>query len=254
MKSLDELDIVYPYKTDGIGEELRYSLRSLKNIPHKNVWVVGDKEDWFSDEIRYVRFDIESSIGKTKYSNVNTALIALSIWDEKEYSGRDNLTQDYILFNDDFFVMQKLGNQIPRMYHGTLYDKLNELQSNPWTKTNKIYIDELRSALETLKSLNKPILNYELHLPMVFNQEKYAEIFSQFKGSAARRSLYGNIYNTSYDKPFGEIEIGKDCKIYGKDEIFDDDSIFVSTTYHSFYGKAGDKIKEVFTERSIYER
>ena len=36
------LDVVTPYRENG-SEELKYTLRGLKNIPHRNVWVCGDE-------------------------------------------------------------------------------------------------------------------------------------------------------------------------------------------------------------------
>ena len=45
-------DIVYVYKQSGDGgQELKHSLRSLCNITHGKIFVVGDREDWFSDHI-----------------------------------------------------------------------------------------------------------------------------------------------------------------------------------------------------------
>lgn len=249
---MENLDIVYPYKTDGSGEELRYSLRSLVNIPHRYVWVVGDREPWFSDEIRYIKFD-HTQIGKNKYQNVNEALIALSIWDEYEATGRENPSSDYILFNDDFFILQPIDN-LPRITNGTLQDKIKALKNNPYTKNNKIYISGLEYALERLKVTNTVCLNYESHLPMIFNQEKYAKIFSQQKDSPARRSLYGNAFIDKDDLRYGMYNLESDCKIYDPEQEISGHPIFISTTANSFHGKAGQYIKQMFTERSIYER
>ena len=45
------MDIVYLIKVDpeNDSEELRYSLRSLKNIPHQKVILVGEKPEWVTN-------------------------------------------------------------------------------------------------------------------------------------------------------------------------------------------------------------
>jgi len=52
------VDVVISYlHTKNNGEELRYALRSIhRNVlwPRK-VWVVGDREDWFSDELGFLQ-------------------------------------------------------------------------------------------------------------------------------------------------------------------------------------------------------
>ena len=44
-KSL-EMDIVYVVRPGDENEALRYSLRSLANIPHRTVWIAGYRPKW----------------------------------------------------------------------------------------------------------------------------------------------------------------------------------------------------------------
>ena len=45
-----DFDVVYCVKDDPDNEELRYSLRSLKNLPHQKVWIYGGGPKWLNEE------------------------------------------------------------------------------------------------------------------------------------------------------------------------------------------------------------
>ena len=48
------MDIVYPIKKTIKNEDLRYSLRSLCNIEHNKVFIIGELPDWVSEEVYYI--------------------------------------------------------------------------------------------------------------------------------------------------------------------------------------------------------
>ena len=46
----EDLDVVYCVKELITNEELRYSLRSLRNLPHRKVWIFGGCPKWVNTE------------------------------------------------------------------------------------------------------------------------------------------------------------------------------------------------------------
>ena len=95
--------VVYYYKEDAShGEDLRYSIRSVvKNFPYSKIILLGSKPSWFheSKEFIYIpsEFKKESSwtLGWVPFQHMLTLL---------KYAD----FEDFILFNDDFFVTKKI--------------------------------------------------------------------------------------------------------------------------------------------------
>ena len=88
------IDVVYILKKNTDPQELIYSLRSLKNFPHRKVWFVGGQPDGLYPDGRIKH----EQTGVTKWERVRSSLIKITECDE--------ITDDFYLFNDDFFVMK----------------------------------------------------------------------------------------------------------------------------------------------------
>ena len=236
---LSEMDIVYIYKSNG-SEELKYSLRSLKNIPHRNVIISGDGEDWFSDEIIHLPRDSRRYYrARTKYSDAeNNLLRALN------YEG---LSDNFILFNDDFFVMSAI-KKVPHYNIGTLKDCLAErLERTGETG----YTRAIRQTAGSLAELQlKDPLNFSVHTPMVMSKSKRLAVSKLINGNVTStttlaRTVYGNLF-------IDKSEQIEDVKVYDLDTVIDNK--FVSTDERSFeYGEIGKVIREKFCEPSMYE-
>ena len=87
---MSKLPVVIPYvHTNDDGAELRYTLRSLKNIKNWNgeVYVIGDKERWFKDII-YIR---QKRQWGRPYDDVINKLKQVPV-------------DDYILMMDDVYI------------------------------------------------------------------------------------------------------------------------------------------------------
>lgn len=102
MRIDEQTDVVYPVKLTRNGNrELRLSLRSLSNIPHRNVYVVApERPEWLSGDVRF----IECPDDHVSYENVNRKLLAAC--------SVDDLSENFIFMNDDIFIMQKM-TEIP---------------------------------------------------------------------------------------------------------------------------------------------
>lgn len=224
-------DIVYILKEDIDSEELRYSLRTVEaNFPHRYVWFFGGCPDWAAPD-RFVAFH---QTGRTKWEKSTSTLRAICTTDE--------VTDDFWLFNDDFFIMHKLDD-FPQMYHGTLADRVQEIRNDRrWSRYSK----NLKVTAQMLIDAGYGTLNYAVHVPILVNKQKALEVLDKFPGCPMFRSLYGNYCN------IGGVDI-EDVKIYKKDQPPDDRAL-LSTTEDSFGdGEVGRYIRARFMKESHWE-
>lgn len=199
-----DLDIVYFVKDRMYNEELRYSLRSVDvNMPHKRVWIFGGCPINIVPDIR-VRVD---QVGKTKWDRVRN--MYKMVCENKE------ITDDFIMFNDDFFVMQPT-NRITPTYRCSLKEHIKILEPHKPSAYSKL----LRDCRETLTG--EP-LSYELHVPFIFNKKKLLTMLNSFPEQHCTRTMYGNIYKIRGKR-------SNDPKIFNSKPTFDyKSSQFLST-------------------------
>lgn len=233
--STKDIDVVYVCKQSPENEELRYSLRSLKNLVGiRKVWIYGYKQPWITN-VEYVPIVQD---GKTKWDNAGKQLRAIC--------ENDNITEDFILFNDDFFVCKKTS-EIPAFYDRTLSarigDFLKAYKWNFWTN----YARRLKQAKEEMLRKGYTSYNFEVHYPMIFNRKKLAEICETYKDYGCKRSFYGNIYTTQRQQV-------SDCKLYKLDDKPTGKEIFLSSMDSTFNkGEIGKYIRQKFNKPCKYE-
>ena len=225
------LDVVYVLKPDIEPDELRYSLRSVeKNFPCRKVWFVGSKPKGFKPD---------GMLKHTQTGNNKWNLIKSSMW---EVIRCDEITDDFFWFNDDFFIMKPCDTEnFINFVDGTLERRIQELHSesgmNPYTRT-------LFKAQQELISMHYPEMNYDVHLPMLFNK-KLAENSINKCSSPQMRSIYGNINHIEYI-------VHPDVKVYDFESVPDYD--YLSTNEKTFAeGKVGEHIRAVFDKPSRFE-
>lgn len=229
------LDIVYVIKDAAFNEELRYSLRSVeKNFPHNKVFFYGGKPMYFHPD----KLVPIVQKGKTKWDRVRAML--------KTIAEDDRITENFVLFNDDFFVMKPVEN-LPMYRYGTLEqlcDRIKRKNGGPTAYTNNLEL-----TIKKLKDNNFCTWNFELHAPMIFNRGDLRELINLFPDTRGTRSLYGNMYLNEED-----TEPMKDTKIFKINELPPEDALFVSTEDSSFSrGEIGKLIKLAFPDKSRWE-
>ena len=228
------MDLVYICRNDD-NEELRYSIRSaVKNLPHDKIWVVGGKPDWYTGNY------IKVSQTRSKYVNARNNL--------KTICASEDISDSFILMNDDFYIINKVAF-VPYMYSGTLDAKI-KIREDLFTGNS--YITLLRQTLSVLSRRSKnPILDYELHVPMVMEKKKLSKVL---KFSGLWRSVYGNMFEV------GGNQI-KDVKVYNKTDKFYTTSYdinnleydYLSSNDNSFEIIKDMLLKKMFPDKSIYE-
>lgn len=231
-----DLDIVYCFKDKSDGEELRYSLRSLKNLPHRKVWIFGGCPEWVNtEEVNFVPME---QTGNTKWKKSNSSV--------KRACETEGVSEDFILFNDDFFVMQPI-DELETYYHKDLGYRVREIMTRGDVWGFSGYCRRLLDESRMLEFMGKPTLNYAVHIPMVFNKKKMLKMFEKFPDRVISRALYGNYYEV------GGVDT-EDVKIYLLNEKPDKNSVFLSSTNDSFArGEVGKYLKKKFKEKSKYE-
>ena len=223
-------DIVYFVKDTQVNEELRYSLRSLKNFPHNKVWFYGGCPDGLKPDYR---IEVEQD-QPTKWQNIFKMF--------KLACGNKDITKNFWLFNDDFFVMKPIDYET-NYYCGDLYKRVVTLED----KHNGItpYSQQLRYTLQDLESMGCTTINYALHTPMLINKKKGIELANIINGPMIR-CYYGNYYKIG-GTDHSDFKIDSVTKTYK-------DGDFLSTNDKSFNnGAVGQQIRDIFKDKCGYE-
>lgn len=232
------MDIIYPYiKGDN---EIIYSLRSLKNIPHNNVYIVGDKPEGIDlKKVCYIPF----AQTKTKYKNT-TEIIKLMC-------NNSAVSDDFILMNDDFFILKEIKNPV---------EELN-LYRDYALKVYEYYIKKYgnnsysKGILETMKLIQDKLfienpLSYELHIPFIFNKFKFLDMFNidgvDNISCLHKRTLYGNLYLKD-SKPI------KDVKIFNFNSTFITPEQKFLSCGDMAWANLKAVVQRIFNTKSIYE-
>lgn len=231
---MQDHDIVYILKNNYVSDELKYSLRSVcKNFPYRKIWFYGGKPDRIQpDEMVEV-----VQTGSDKWQKVNNTL--------RQICQNDDITPDFWLFNDDFFVMKKLDDLQP-MVGGTLWARAQKIASKHNGNDSK-YSKQLRDTARILRDAGCDRLDYALHVPMLINREKGLKTLVTFPNSPMFRSLYGNHHK------IGGV-LTEDVKIQDLVEVPKGNETFLSTNDDSFKnGRVGAFVRTAFPDPCKYE-
>lgn len=234
MPKRTEKDIIYILKQDIDPLELIYSLRSVEaNFPHRKVWFVGGQPRGLVPDARIEH----RQTGSNKWELIRSSMY--------EVARNEDVTSDFFLFNDDFFVMQPVKGKWINFASGTLTDRVNQFAAeNPWLSP---YARTMFKAREELKTLGCGEVNYDVHLPMLFNKNTVIQAIRQCS-SPQMRSVYGNITKSPYKNR-------EDVKVGDLATIPLESCDFLSTNETSFKdGKVGEFIRERFPTPSRFER
>jgi hypothetical protein len=229
------IDYVYVCH-EGDNEQLRYSIRSvIENGPAGNIWIVGGKPDWYTGNFIFVEKN------RNKYTHVRSSLNAII--------NSELIKDDFILMNDDFFIMNKV-DKIQYFYSGTLDEKILLYQELIGSSS---YVNKLIQTLNKLQryNINQPI-DYELHVPFPINKQNLHKILNK-NDKLLYRSFYGNMFDV------GGLKI-EDVKVYDRTGLikksFDykkTHTDFLSTTDSSF-NTLEPMLKEKFPNKSHCEK
>ena len=224
------MDIVYFVKDTKENEELRYSLRSLKNFPHDKVWFYGGCPKGLKPD-HHIKVEQNKP---TKWENIFMMFKMACL--------NKDISKDFWLFNDDFFIMKPV-KEGPNYFEGDLYKRVVTLEDRHGGVTP--YSQQLRYTLQELEGMGCTTKNYALHVPMLINKKKGVELTNIINGPMIR-CLYGNYFNIGGEEHC-DVKIDSKVKPYK-------DTEYLSTNDKSFTGLVGQQIKNRFKDKCKYER
>lgn len=216
-------DIVYLVRDGDDNEELRYSLRSLRNLPHGDVWLAGFQPSWTTN-VKCVEVDQSGKKWDNQTRNLTAAV------------EHDGLSDPFVMFNDDFFVTEPVES-VPALHRGPLSAMLRQ------------YVDRrdqyARRIVATTKLLGPDALCYDvIHTPMTFHKEPLASVLEECRSQFLFRSVYGNRAGV------GGRQI---ADVKARDTDVDLARPFCSTSDNLFTRKPGHLLRRQFPDPSPYE-
>lgn len=234
--AMNKHDIVYFVKNAVFNEELRYSLRSVEsNWPHFRVWFCGGCPDGIKPD-KMMRLN---QPGLNKWEKVRNSIIKVC--------ENNEITEDFWLFNDDFFVMKKRKADFEPQYNGRIADYIEQIKKKHYGSHSE-YTVRLMNTIDALEKAGFGTLNYEVHKPMLINRAKALEVLERFPNVGGFRSLYGNYWQIG-----GENQ--HDMKIKELRTFDWEDWEFLSTADKSFReGDVGRYIRGKLNKISRFEK
>jgi hypothetical protein len=228
-------DLVYIVRPGDQNEELRYSLRSVaRNLPGRRVWIFGHTPPW----VRGVE-SVELAPLEDGFANQLQSLTAAA--------HHPGLSEDVVLFNDDFYVMEPMDEV--RVFHtGTLAGYIAYLESigksptNPWFRGLKVAKRELAEW-----GIENPLC-YEHHSPMPWKRSELRDVIARGKG---RPFLYMSYYPATTG-PAGER--GMDAKSGAAGNPLAAGNPYLSSVDYSFQDSAiGRHVRATFDQPCHFE-
>jgi len=229
---MKNLDIVYILKEHMDPSELVYSLRSVEqNFPHRKVWFVCGQPKVLVPDGRIVH----RQVGATKWERVRSSWM--------EICRNSDITDDFFLFNDDFFVLKPVDSFI-NMTDGTIGRRVRELRER---RGDSNYCRNLAESEKLLIERKCDTISFALHVPFLVNKQNVLETLEAFDFPMFR-NLYGNYNYIPYI-------YHPDVKIWEAGLAPTDDWDYCSTTEDTFrYGAVGQWIRKKFPTPSRFER
>lgn len=232
-------DLVYVVRPGDDNEELRYSLRSVaQNAPHRKVWIVGTVPRW----VRNVEA-LPLEPHPEKFANQRQSLQAACV--------RDDLSDVFVLMNDDHFVTEKIPSW-PTFHLGLSSEFIaRRLEGgrvrNTWVKAVRA------TAIWMAEQGHGDVLCYEAHVPLLFNRTALAGLLAAYP--QGRYLTVGEMYAVAGAGGVGE-QVGN-AKVK-TDEEFDEKAAlampFLSSNETSFGElRVGEYVRSLFPTPGKYE-
>lgn len=176
------MDIIYPYKRSPGDFELRYSLRSLVNVPHSRVIVAGDIPLSMTDDLTKVK---NPRVGGDRYMSSTANIFAAM--------ARADVSDEFMVMNDDIFVLQ------PWTFRHENRGTIRQALADPTVKGE--YRERINATAGLLRAhgIDDPLF-YGLHTPTQYNRAKLVELMREFpmpKHKYLLRTMYWNLYPES---------------------------------------------------------
>lgn len=227
------MDIVYVTR-EGENPELRYSLRSLVNVPHSEVWIFGGRPPGLNYEmvLHEPRTQKVSPYQSTR-DHIKAACT------------HPRVSDPFMLWNDDFYAMMPVVN-MASLHRGSMSALLAR---HP--KFGTAWWKGLRETLVVLERMGmEDPISYDVHVPMVVHKRQMLDALQVAKRVRADaihlRSIYGNLAS------LGGVEIA-DPKMLNRSDPFPQGP-WLSSGSNTFRSTVEPVLRYLFPEKSAYEK
>ena len=230
------MDIVYVCR-DGANPELRYSLRTLVNVPHDRVWVFGGAPSWLDTDT--VEFKKRMQ-GGTPYSSTRGHIQAAC--------STSQVSDPFLLWNDDFFAMHYVG-EMP-VYHRGPLDALLVTTSalkTPWAKGMR----DTAAAMEK-RGMLAGAMSYDVHLPLIVHKAEMMEALRWAKTIHTDAVHVRTLYGALKFHPQDGVE-HHDPKLLHRNDPFPEGA-WLSSNDSTFRSTVEPVLRYLFPDPSPYEK
>jgi hypothetical protein len=185
------LTVVIPYlKSAAQGDELRYAVRSIaKNFREDfNLVIVGDREDWFSDEITHLE---HAAVSENPQVDVIDKLRIIS--------GDESVSEGFIWTYDDIYFVSPV-----------MLADIQVLKTEGKLKAgegNSVYARNRNETIRVLQEKNLPLGNFATHTPYFFEKEKISELFEAVPELENEGLLIAPLYFNSFFNRHSTVEL-----------------------------------------------
>lgn len=169
------MDVVYPYKRTPGDVELRYSLRSLSNMPHGRVIVAGESP---RAKLNVTKVGVARELNRYAASTRNIF----------EAARRAVETDHFIVMNDDMFILEPWTFRHEN--RGTIEEYI---ASGAPSGGYRHHVAKTRDILKA-HGVAEPLF-FGLHTPTVYERAKLIDLIKEFNGKRyLLRTLYHNLF------------------------------------------------------------
>lgn len=247
------MDIAYVFKNDpeNGSQELRYSLRSLANLPHSQVFIAGEKPEWLAN-VTYLELFQEPYTDNYEVKHLNVGRNIMALCNQSE------LSDDFVLMNDDFFIMQQM-DEIPTRHWGSLDDVIAYYDVR--YPSGNIYLAAMkRTRSELQKRGMTDLKSYELHVPFKVNKQKFLDLMEEFheifwEGETCLsqwRTIYGNYYKIGGNF-MDDVKVFKEAKNNNPNLAIGESEFLSGTGWAFAQMDFGNYVRKQFSLKSPYE-
>lgn len=166
-------DIIYAVRPGERNDALRFSLRSLENLPHRRVFIAGYCPGWVKN-VTVIPVDRVSDKYVSIERNVKAAL------------SHPELGEECVYMNDDFFILEPIES-VPAMHGGSIlnYNGKGGLKTR-MKRTQALLSDEVLPHLA--------LLTYDgQHVPLPLITEAANDLIHSMPSGVLWRTWYGNM-------------------------------------------------------------
>lgn len=237
-----EHDLVYVVRPGDRNPELQMSLRSVAaNLPHRKVWLCGYRPTWASGVE-----SIELEPLADKFDNQIQSLRAAC--------ANDEISEQFILMNDDFFVMRPI-DRVP-LLHGPTVQELHDQMIAAGKGRDAAWLVAMRSTLAQMQKWGyENPLSYERHSPIPMSRERLGAVLERARGPFLCQSAYAAMTDEAGTYgPDAKAETQPLTQFEQFEQYVEERSPFISTHDVSFVRlPVGRYVRKKFPKPGPYE-